>query len=221
VRGARIIDVSVANRPGMYVYPGDPPLEAEPVSRLDAGDPYALVRLGLGNHTGTHVDAPAHVLPGGARLGAVPLERLVGEALVADLRGRASIDEAAVAALPLGVADILLCRTDSWSWEASGAPSVPAHLTEGAADRLVARGVRAVGIDAPSVDRVGDRRLPVHRRLLGAGVIVVEGLDLRRAEPGRYTLVCLPLSFPDLDGTPARAVLLAGASALATHDPLP
>ena len=73
----------------------------------------------------------------------------------------------------------------------------------------MARGIAAVGIDGLSIDRQDASDLPVHRRLLGAGVLVIEGLDLRAAAPGRYTLVCLPLSFPELDGAPARAVLLA------------
>jgi len=74
---------------------------------------------------------------------------------------------------------------------------------------LVERGIRAVGIDYLSFEQFGSCDFPVHHRLLGAGVFVIEGLDLRAVEPGRYTLVCLPLKFPDLDGAPARAVLLA------------
>ena len=73
----------------------------------------------------------------------------------------------------------------------------------------MARGVRAVGMDYLSIERFGSEGFPVHHRLLGAGVFVIEGLDLRAVEPGRYTLVCLPLKFPELDGAPARAVLLA------------
>ena len=64
-------------------------------------------------------------------------------------------------------------------------------------------------MDYLSIEQFGSSDFPVHHRLLGAGVFVIEGLDLRAVEPGRYTLVCLPLKFPDLDGAPARAVLLA------------
>lgn len=206
----RVIDVSVPNRPGMHVYPGDPVLAVEPVRRLAHGDACNLSLLTMGSHTGTHVDAPYHFLADGPRLGEVALERMIGEALVADLRGRTAIDGAALEALGLQPGDILVCLTDnSRRWESPEFRRDFTYLTEDAATVLVERGVAAVGMDYLSIERFGSADFPVHRRLLGAGVFVIEGLDLRGVEPGRYTLVCLPLKFPDLDGAPARAVLLA------------
>ncbi len=206
----RVIDISVPNARGMHVYPGDPILEVEPVRRIAGGDVCNLSLLTMGSHTGTHVDAPYHFLASGPRLGDVALDRMIGEALVADLRGRAAIDAAALAGVELRAGDILLCRTDnSWRWAEPEFQRDFTYLTEDAADLLVARGVRAVGMDYLSIERFGSDRFPVHHRLLGAGVFVIEGLDLRAVEPGRYTLVCLPLKFPELDGAPARAVLLA------------
>jgi len=123
---------------------------------------------------------------------------------------RAAIDAAALEGVALRHGDILLCRTDnSWRWEKPEFQRDFTHLTEDAAQLLVARGVRAVGMDYLSIERFGSEGFPVHHRLLAAGVFVIEGLDLRAVEPGRYTLVCLPLKFPELDGAPARAVLLA------------
>ncbi|HYR95536.1 MAG TPA: class II aldolase/adducin family protein [Candidatus Binatus sp.] len=206
----RVIDISVPNRRGMHVYPGDPVLQVEPVRAIGKGEVCNLSLLTMGSHTGTHVDAPYHFLADGARLGDVPLDRMIGEALVADLRGRAAIDAAALETTELRAGDILLCRTDnSWRWAAPDFRRDFTYLTEDAADLLVARGVRAVGMDYLSIERFGSADFPVHHRLLSAGVFVIEGLDLREVEPGRYTLVCLPLKFPDLDGAPARAVLLA------------
>jgi arylformamidase len=206
----RVIDISVANRPGMHVYPGDPVLAVEPVRRLARGDACNLSLLTMGSHTGTHVDAPYHFLADGPRLGEVALERMIGEALVADLRDRTAIDAAAVARVGIREGDVLLCLTDnSLRWRSPGFRRDFTYLTEDAAAALVERGVRAVGMDYLSIERFGSADFPVHRRLLGAGVFVIEGLDLGGVEPGRYTLVCLPLKFPDLDGAPARAVLLA------------
>jgi arylformamidase len=206
----RVLDISVPNRPGMHGYPGDPELRIERARRIERGDVCNLSLLTMGSHTGTHVDAPYHFLADGPRLGDVPLDRMVGEALVADLRGRAAIDAAALADVPLRAGDILLCRTDnSWRWEAAEFQRDFTYLTEDAADVLVTAGVRAVGMDYLSIERFGSTDFPVHHRLLGAGVFVIEGLDLRAVAPGRYTLVCLPLKFPELDGAPARAVLLA------------
>ncbi len=206
----RIIDISVPNRPGQHVYPGDPEPRVAPVRTIAGGDVCNLSLLTLGSHTGTHVDAPYHFLPDGPRLGEVPLDRMIGEALVADLRGRPAVDASALAPLPVRPGDILLCRTDnSARWAAPEFQRDFTYLTEDAAAWLVARGVRAVGMDYLSIERFGSADFPVHRRLLGAGIFVIEGLDLQAVAPGRYTLVCLPLKFPDLDGAPARAVLLA------------
>jgi len=210
VSPSRVIDISVANGPAQHVYPGDPPPRIEQAKAIRAGDVCNVSLLTMGSHTGTHVDAPYHFIDGGARLGEVALERMVGEALVVDLRGRAAIDAAALESARLGSGDILLCRTDnSWRWEKADFQRDFVYLTLDAADLLVERGIRAVGIDYLSIEQFGSSDFPVHHRLLGTGVFVIEGLDLRAVEPGRYTLVCLPLKFPDLDGAPARAVLLA------------
>ena len=206
----RVIDISVPNGPGQHVYPGDPEPRVDPVRRIAKGDVCNLSLLTLGSHTGTHVDAPYHFLADGPRLGQVPLDRMVGEALVADLRGRPAVDAAALAGVPLRAGDILLCRTDnSWRWDEPDFQRDFVYVTDDAAALLVERGVKALGIDYLSIEQFGSPDFPVHHRLLGAGVFVIEGLDLKAVEPGRYTLVCLPLKFPDLDGAPARAVLLA------------
>ena len=210
MRPSRVIDISVANGPTQHVYPGDPPPRVEQAKAIRAGDVCNVSLLTMGSHTGTHVDAPYHFIDGGARLGEVALERMVGEALVVDLRGRAAVDAAALESAALRTGDILLCRTDnSWRWEKAEFQRDFVYLTLDAAGLLVERGIRAVGIDYLSIEQFGSSDFPVHHRLLGAGVFVIEGLDLRAVEPGRYTLVCLPLKFPDLDGAPARAVLLA------------
>jgi len=206
----RVIDISVPNGPGQHVYPGDPPPRVEAAKQIRRGDVCNVSLLTMGSHTGTHVDAPYHFIDGGARLGDVPLDRMVGEALVVDLRGRPAVDATVLESASLRAGDILLCRTDnSERWAAPEFQRDFTYLTLDAAALLVARGVRAVGIDYLSIEEFGSSDFPVHHRLLGAGVFVIEGLDLRGVEPGRYTLVCLPLKFPELDGAPARAVLLA------------
>jgi arylformamidase len=208
-RPRRVIDVSVPNGPGQHFYPGDPEPRIEPVRRIAQGDVCNLSLLHMGSHTGTHVDAPYHFLKDGPRLGEVSLDRMVGPCLVADLRGRRTIDAAALRDVAVEAGDILLCRTDnSAKWAAPAFQRDFAFVARDAADWLVEREVRALGWDYLSIEEFGSADFPVHHRLLGAGVFVIEGLDLGRVAPGRYYLVCLPLKFPDLDGAPARAVLL-------------
>ena len=97
----RVIDISVPNGPDQHVYPGDPAPRVERAKAIAAGDVCNLSLLTMGSHTGTHVDAPYHFIDDGPRLGAVALERMVGEALVLDLRGRDAVDAAALAAVPI------------------------------------------------------------------------------------------------------------------------
>lgn len=206
----RVIDISVPNGPGQHVYPGDPVPRIDAVHRIRDGAVANVSLLTMGSHTGTHVDAPHHFIDDGPRLGDVALERMVGPALVVDCRGRRAVDASALAGAPIEDGDIVLCQTDnSARWRAPEFQRDFAYVTLDAAEHLVARGVRALGFDYLSIERFGSPDFPVHHRLLGAGVFVIEGLDLGAVDPGRYLLVCLPLKFPQLDGAPARAVLLA------------
>jgi arylformamidase len=205
------IDVSVPLRDGMVVYEGDPPARIERVAEIARGDMANITHLDLGAHTGTHVDAPAHFLPGGAGADRLPLDVLIGPAVVADLTARAGdIDAAALGAvdLPDGTERLLLKTRNSALWARDAFVPEFAGLTDAAARELVARGVRLVGIDYLSIAPSGDPA-PTHRTLLGAGVVIVEGLDLRAVAPGRYELVCLPLRIAGADGAPARALLRA------------
>jgi arylformamidase len=143
---------------------------------------------------------------------ALPLETLVGPAVVADLRGAEAIGPTELAALdrPAGV-ERLLCRTDNsdlWLKAAGEFPEDYVAVTPEGAMWLVERGLRLVGVDFLSVERHGPPDFPVHRTLLAAGVIVVEGLDLSRVEPGAYTFLCAPLKIIGGDGAPARALLI-------------
>jgi len=178
-------------------WPGDPAVRRVEVSRLDPGDPasYALSRLALSTHSGTHVDAPCHVIPGGADAGSLDLDVLCGPARVLDLAGRGPWIRAADLDGAEGAVRVLL-RTGG---EAGLAP-------DGAA-RLLALGIRLVGTDALSVEPGPD--LPVHRLLLGADppVLLLEGLLLAGVPAGDGRLLCLPLRWPGADGAPCRAVL--------------
>ena len=191
----QIIDVSVPVRPGMITYPGDPEVHLERVSSIADGDVVNLSRLDLGVHSGTHVDAPLHFLAGGAAVETLPLDVLVGPCVVVE-----GLDAAAV---PAGAERVLFKTPNSRLWEREEFSEDFVALDAEAARALVAAGVRLVGIDYLSI---GDEE--AHRILLGAGVVVVEGLDLREVEPGEYRLVCAPLKLVGAEGAPARVLLL-------------
>ena len=203
----RIIDISVPLAAGLPTWPGDPCLSLEPVLQLENGDGARVSRITLGDHSGTHLDTPAHMLVNGATLDSIPLSLLMGRALVADLRGCAEIGLRELEGLPLAGEERLLLRTDNsalWT-NPQFCPDFIALNTEGA-EYLLRKGIRLVGIDYLSIESFnGDGS--VHRTLLGNGVVILEGLDLSQVPAGAYELLCLPLRISGGAGAPARAVL--------------
>ncbi|MGQ0846572.1 MAG: cyclase family protein [Sporichthyaceae bacterium] len=179
-----LIDLSHPIRPGMPVWPGDPQVEFHTVATTSR-DGFNLLALHLGTQSGTHVDAPFHVDDALPSLHELPLERFVGRALVADLRGlpdRAPIGPDLLAST-LATAKsgdvLLLCTGWSRHW---GTDRYAAHpwLHPDAARAAVATGIRTVGIDAPSVD-TADPALPTHHVLAAAHCVIAENLrDLER-----------------------------------------
>jgi len=208
----RTIDVSMPLFEGMPRFPGDPPFATEPVARLALGGPYDLSRLTMGSHTGTHLDPPSHFVPGGVPVDGVDLDALNGpcQVVAGGANGR-SVTAAEAETVPPGTARLLWRTPNSARWARRLAFFDDfVGLSLGAAERLVERGVRLVGIDALSVENSGSETYPVHRRLLERGVVILEGLLLEEAPPGRYDLQCLPLRWRGGDGSPSRVVLTTG-----------
>jgi arylformamidase len=203
----RVYDVTVPLAPGLPPYPGDPPFEIQP-SPARGSAPFRLSLLTLTTHTGTHVDAPAHFLDGGATIDQLPLEILVGKARVVEIVARERIDRSDLEAQDLRDDLRVLLKT-----RMSGQLLRPEYqtdhlyLTKDAAQYLAQAGLKLVGFDYLSVDRHGSVDFPTHAALLGAGVVLIEGLDLSEVEPGEYDLTCLPLRVAGGDGAPARVIL--------------
>jgi arylformamidase len=205
-----ILDISVPIHPAMHVWPGDPPVAIERVSSMADGAHDNVSRVDFGVHAGTHVDAPVHFIADGVGVDRVPLDALIGPALVVDATHLdRHLDAAVLDALgiPPGTDRVLFKTTNSELWPSAGFETDFVGVTEDGARWLVERGVRLVGIDYLSIAPYGDS-VPTHRVLLGAGVTILEGTDLRGVEPGAYDLLCAPLRIVDADGAPARAFLV-------------
>jgi len=208
---ARIHDVTVPLTPGMPTYPGDPPFELEAIRSL-AEDRYRLSRLVLSTHAGTHVDAPAHFLDGGATVDQLPLEILLGKARVVELSSRERVERADMEALDLrDDLRVLLKTRMSGQMLRTAYQEDHLYVTVDAAHYLAQAGIKLVGFDYLSIDRAGSADFPAHHALLGKGVVVVEGLDLSEVEPGEYDMTCLPLRVGGGDAAPARVVLRSRA----------
>jgi arylformamidase len=202
-----IHDISVPIRADMQIYAGDPGVELERTSSIAEGGHANVSKLSMGVHTGTHVDAPVHFIEGAPGMEGVPLDALYGPAVVVDATAVVadSLGEADLEALdiPKGAERVILKTRNSELWNREGFTRDFLRLDGSGARYIVSRGIRAIGIDYLSI---GDH--DAHRELLGAGVVPVEGLDLRGIEPGAYTFVCLPIDLVGSDGAPARAILI-------------
>lgn len=201
-----IIDISRRLNERLATYPLNPPYTREVIRDLPEF-PSSLSRISLGTHTGTHVDAPRHVLPRGKGVESTPLEALIAPAIVADCRAVTEVitaEDLRRVRIPVGHAVLLKTRNSAADPTVFDERFVACD--ESAADFLVDLPVPAVGIDGPSIKkfRVRDR---THHRFLERGIPIVEGLDLSRASAGTYTFICLPLALEGADGAPARAVL--------------
>lgn len=206
-----IYDITLTITPALPVWPGDPPVRLTQPSHLERGDICTITRLDMGAHTGTHLDAPAHFIRGGATAESLSLDVLIGPALVVDARGRGHVTANVLEtlAIPPGVQRLLLHTDNSAIWQ-RGEMAFVEQFTAIAADGaqwLVDHGIRLVGIDYLSVGSFDDG-IPTHQILLDAGVIAVEGLNLSAIEPGDYQLICLPIKLGGSDGAPCRAVLI-------------
>jgi len=201
------IDISAPLRAGMTAWPGDEPPQIALAQSLDKGDPYNLTRLAMSAHTGTHLDAPRHFLPGGAGIDAMPPEAMCGPARVVRAEGGAVRAADVPGDLAPGARILFRTRNSERDLFAGTFFEDYVFLARDAAEKLVRAGALLVGIDALSVSGFHEDPAETHRLLLGAGVWILEGVCLRGVEPGEYELVCLPLRMEGADGAPARAML--------------
>jgi arylformamidase len=209
----QIYDVSLPLSAATTIYPGDPGIEISPWKTLAAGDAANVSLLHFGAHSGTHVDAPAHFIDGGARVESLPLDSLVGEARVVEVPDDVKvIDENFITVNALENCQRILFKTrnsDFWHRPEQRFRVDYTYLDASAAAKLVDSGIKLVGIDYLSVEEFASQKHETHHTLLSKGVVILEGLDLGAVPAGQYELICLPLKIAggSGDGAPARAIL--------------
>ena len=209
----RIHDISVLVHEGTPIWPGDPKLSMQLASGIAKGDVANITRIEMGAHTGTHLDAPFHFQMNGAGVDQLPLEILIGPCRVFDLSEltgpitRAALEKCDFA----GVTRALFKTRNSRHWAEDDREFDKKFLAVAAdaAKYLVDRGVKLVGVDYLSVEAFGSTEYPVHDTLLGAGVVIIETLNLSGVSAGDYELIALPVKLKGADGAPARVVLRA------------
>lgn len=203
------IDISVPIHDGMVHWPGDPPVRVSQVHAIEHGDDANLTELSMSAHTGTHMDAPIHYLPGADSMDALSFTTTIGHARVLNVATPGPVPRQLLESADLQPGERLLLKTrnsaHSWSGHAFD-PQFTALSLE-AARWLAAQPLKLLGVDYLSVGPYHGEGAEIHRALLGAGIWIIEGLNLMAVEPGWYELLCLPLRLAGADGAPARALL--------------
>jgi arylformamidase len=206
----RIFDVSVPISSSLPTWPGDPKVSLTRASSIAKGDAANVSRLDAGVHTGTHVDAPVHFVDGSTGIDSIAIESLVGPCLVVEA------NPPGIELRPQDLPDtphsrVLFKTRNSEHWSRGDSEFDTGFIAVGPelAKVIVEQGKLLVGVDYLSVENYSAPfEHPVHRTLLEARVVVVEGLDLSGVEAGEYDLYCLPLKLVGSDGAPARTILV-------------
>jgi arylformamidase len=203
------IDVTVTVRNGMAHWPGDLAYKRQLTQSIATGSVANLSQIECSAHTGTHMDAPRHFIEGGATIETMPIEATVGRARVIEIKDPEMIRKTEVEFYKPEKGERILFKTrnSSYAWKTSEFQENYIYIPPDTARYLAAVGVMTVGVDYLSVGGFKAGGQETHVALLGAGIWIIEGLNLEHVQPGDYQLVCLPLKLEGSDGSPVRAIL--------------
>lgn len=181
------------------VFPGDPAPRREVLSSMEEGALYNLTALSLCAHNGTHIDAPYHFIQDGKTVEQLSLEKLVGWAYVTHESGILTAEDA----------DRILAKAKNSNPESAKRILIggKATVSEEAASVFAAAGIDLVGNESQTVGPE-DAPMQVHLTLLGAEVVLLEGIRLDGIPEGVYLLSAAPISLAGSDGAPCRAILI-------------
>jgi len=206
----KIYDVSMPINNSMLVWPGSNVVGIQPVETIEKND-VMTSDIHIGSHTGTHIDAPNHFLKSAKSVDHIDLEKLLGECTVLDLSfvQQKEITISDLDKFDIKKGDRILLKTGNYKLLYKKEFSTDyISLSLEAAEYLAKKEIFLVGTDFLGIEKKGSVGHPVHKALLKAEIVIVEGLDLSEIEPGRYELICLPLRLDGVDGSPARALLI-------------
>lgn len=206
----KIYDVSMPIQNGMLVWPGDPGPSIE-VKTTVKEHGVGQSRFSFGSHTGTHIDAPNHFLEEGLGIDEIAPEKLIGDCTVIDLTGldHLEITPEDIADVPIKKGSRILFKTGNFRYlKQRKFPDKYISLSLEAARHLAGKKIYLVGIDFLGIEKRKNPGHPVHKALLSAGIVNVEGLDLEQVPAGTYQIACLPLKVVGADGCPARVFLM-------------
>lgn len=208
----KVVDLTHVITQGMPVYPGTQGPKLMTANSYET-DGFKETLISLYSHTGTHIDAPAHLFSDKTSLDQFPVTRFIGKALAIDcsaLKEGQKITMAAIAhkRSQADSADFLLFHT-GWAqyWNTERYFGDYPCIDEAVAEYLINTNKKGVGLDTIGIDPIADTALALHRKLLGHDFIIIENLtNLHLIGDELFTLFALPLHYANADGAPARAI---------------
>lgn len=210
----KIIDISVPINNETVVYPNNPKVTLETVSRLPEASSQ-LTKISFGSHTATHIDAPSHTLSNGSSIDSYPLEHFIGECWVFDFSYlkpgeliTVSDFEKFLDGSEIKEGDRILVKTSNSLRGYTEFYDDFVALDGDCADWLAEKNINLFGIDYLSIKQRGSADNRAHNSLLSKNIPIVEGLNLKEVVAGKYDLFCPPLNITGIDGAPARAILI-------------
>ena len=203
----RFWDISQTLRPGMPMWPGEPPLTLRRNAEIGELCPVNVGAIDTPLHAGTHADAPLHYDPQGASSADCDIDVYLGRCFVIDVRHAANRVEPGDIDWPAldGFKRVLFRTYDRFPanrWDSDFTAIAPAVIA-----RLRESGVRLIGTDAASLDPEQSKTMDAHREIQLGDMRILEGLVLDDVPPGEYELIALPLKLAQADASPVRAIL--------------
>jgi arylformamidase len=211
----KIWDISRTLSDDLAEWPGDEPFRFRLTRKIAAGQSVNLGAIGMSVHNGTHADARFHFDTNGESIEKAPLEIYLGRAAVVDLTEAFSqskekqlitVEDLQPHSEEIAESSRLLVKTGRWG-DFTVFPNQIPVIAADVPSWLQKNGVKLLGLDLPSVDEIDSKSLQNHHALVGAGIAIVESLDLSGVAPGIYNFAALPLKIAGADGAPMRAVL--------------
>jgi arylformamidase len=209
VKKNKWIDITLNLKKGLIFWPGDKPFNIKRLRDMNKGHKNNLSVLDMGAHSGTHMDAPFHFIADGMTIDKAPLDALIGPARIIEIKDKNLIkpEELARHKILRGERIIFKTKNSDILWEENKFKENFIYISIEAAEYLASKKIKLVGSDYLSVGGFHGDGGEIHRTLLGAGVLIVEGLKLFKVKPGKYDLICLPLKVFNADGAPARVAI--------------
>lgn len=203
----KIFDISLPLNEQTIIYPGTTSLKITPTRSAVTGA--ALSEINIGSHTGTHIDAPSHVINDGKSIDEIDLEIFYGPCRVLDLSAvKDGITRQDLADKNIKATERVLLKTSNSKRGFKDFFEDYIYLSTEAAVYLAGLKIKLVGIDSLSIKQRGSKDNRPHSELLSQNIPIIEGLNLSAIEEGEYTLVAFPLFFTGIDGSPTRVVLV-------------